>query len=184
MWRILLQKASSAILSFHSENDKTSLPRKPSYLIVNPNLISKFTHLFPLFIKESRFVFSSFLSFPSQWSEHCWLHAARQQPDESHTAGNKDSEGRGETRDSDPDLTTVVLSIHPPHCPRWTTPCTSWTSVRRPSCSRAWTSTPRRASRTSRISMMRPSTLKPISRNLKQRWKKTNDHIRIKDFNT
>ena len=41
------------------------------------------------------------LSFPSQWSEHCWLHAARQQPDESHTTGNKDSEGRGETRDSE-----------------------------------------------------------------------------------
>ena len=44
-------------MSFHSENDKTSLPRKPSYLIVNPNLISKFTHLLSLFIKECRFFF-------------------------------------------------------------------------------------------------------------------------------
>ena len=63
MWRILLQKASSAILSFPSENDKTSLPRKPSYLIVNPNLISKFTHLLPLFIEECIFLFFFWLLY-------------------------------------------------------------------------------------------------------------------------
>ena len=85
MWRILLQKASSAILSFHSENDKTSFPRKSSYLIVNPNLISKFTHLLPLFIKECRFPFSSdfsIFSFPVEWTllTSCSASTTRRKP--------------------------------------------------------------------------------------------------------
>ena len=85
MWRILLQKASSAILSFPSENDKTSLPRKPSYLIVNPNLIWKFTHLLPVFIKECRSPFSSdfsIFSFPVEWTllTSCSASTTRRKP--------------------------------------------------------------------------------------------------------
>ena len=105
-----------------------------------------------LILKKFKFCTPTFLKFSQyfQRSEHCWLHAARQQPDKSHTTGDQDSEGGGKSKHVQ--TQNFLLGS------RLTTRCTCWMSVRRPSCSLGWTSTPPRASRTSRISMMRPST--------------------------
>ena len=81
-----------------SDSDKTFLSKTSGAIWFSAQIWSK-SPVTPSILKTPTFLrLSSLSSIYFQRSEHSGVHAAGQQPDQSHTAGDQDSEGGGESK--------------------------------------------------------------------------------------